>query len=847
MDGMLTDVTVLPRGSSAIAAQSVGDTTVTVEDVTNFATTVDPTDPGAENVGRLDICGVQYDYTAVDPATGIITLATPLTVAVADSDPVVTVAGGEVLQDWTAVVDPGEGDNLEIPMGYAFRALIPEGHYDPPVPVVVSDDLTELLDAPGRQPVLPAAAIDPTTLPDRQPTAPPDDSPTIRAYGDSSGITLVVDSIDQATVLDFYIDGVLTTEPQGLGTRSTVVRLSLDSTGSPFVGSINNPDGTVTPAKQYAFTVVARNIVGSAAASDPVTASLDMGVSPDFVIGKIMAGFVLAGQVQVGNITIDPAGGITIPLADGGLIKFPADGSPATITAILAAYKLVVMDKLTIQGANNLLAGLLTIQSSWVAPKNAPAVSGTMDNVRIPITGIPTSDIAGFPFGNYDSTRWWLLTVTAASTAAMYLVNKTTGAATLDPNFTQAVRAGTGGSYTRLGTSWYVLYPSPWTVKIYDSNWVQTGTIASGSLPQTDTAMMIGNDGTNLLFNRRTATVVESRSPSTGALVSSKTYTFASNIIPLGGLFDYTTTRWLTYGGNGVDYVRSYTVSGSSMAEQTTERFAPVANQKAASWDPTGTAFWAMCQDASGNKYLCKYSSLVLTTARSVTWTRYDNVGTPHESKPSPASAFSQTARQWMRIETDALPALPDVDDPNSVRIYVGNQLQTSAVTGQTAYTYGTTTSGAAAPTSEGFPAGSPKQIASQDTDANGPLLQFKGNGDYRLAGKNLDDTAWVNLTHQGSAGTVSWRRHNGLFELRVIATMSVANATKVTLVTTANGFPVGTYPLPQSATYMPIYGGFDSFFAGNVILNADGSIDLYQTSGATRAAVRAYINWPIT
>lgn len=162
MDGMLTDVVVLPGGSSATQAQAVGDLSVTVEDPTDFAATVDPTDPNEENVGTLDICGVRYDYTTVDPDAGVITLATPLSVAVDEADPVLVVSGGEIAQDWLAIVDLGDGDNVPVPLSFGTRALLPEGHYDPPVPVVVADDLSMIVDAPGWQPMLSNDAVPPS-------------------------------------------------------------------------------------------------------------------------------------------------------------------------------------------------------------------------------------------------------------------------------------------------------------------------------------------------------------------------------------------------------------------------------------------------------------------------------------------------------------------------------------------------------------------------------------------------------------------------------------------------------------------------------------------------------------
>lgn len=141
-DGMLVEVTVTNRQSHATQAQAIGDGTVTVEDPTQFA----------ETGGSLDIAGVGYDYTAADPDTGIITLATNLTAAVVEFDPVSVVAGGQVAQDFNAIVDFGEGANVTVEIPYALRSQLSEKAYDPPLPVKVSDDLTTLLGVDGQQP-----------------------------------------------------------------------------------------------------------------------------------------------------------------------------------------------------------------------------------------------------------------------------------------------------------------------------------------------------------------------------------------------------------------------------------------------------------------------------------------------------------------------------------------------------------------------------------------------------------------------------------------------------------------------------------------------------------------------
>jgi len=750
-----------------------------------------------------------------------------------------------------------DADYIEAVVPQNLRDRVPDGIRDVNQGEIVTIERLagswQITEVRGTALFIDASSLDPTTLPDRKPTAPPASSPAIRAFGDARGITLVAEGIDQTSVLDWYIDGVLSSEPQGVGSRATVVRLTKDSVGAGFV------DGNT-----YLFHVVARNIVGAAAASPDVSGQLNQGVSAEFVMARVVSGFVLAGAITVGNITITPGtgspgdpdydpGGINIPLADGGLIQFPADGSPAVITALLTAYRLTVMNYLTILGVNNVLAGLLTLQSSTVAPNQAPQVARSSVNPAQRI-GAGLNNLIVIGFGEYDSANWWAIAGydpagVAPVSVALYQVNKTTGAVTTLVSFASIDGAM---SATKIGTSYYVLAGDFWNGAVTMYRFSAAGAI-TGSWQLTNNwsgnPWCIGTDGTNILVGRGEAGKVDVRTTASPGSVSSTitipwsgTYTAVTR-----GSFDYGADRLLITANN---FTRSHTVSGTTATEVTTEAFIkthwPQTNGGIA-YDSTGGYWWSAQYDGTYN-YACRFSRQRTTaTGRSFTVTYAQGATPTYQSKPSPAATIDQTARSWIQVIGPTLPASPGVKDPDRIGIYLANQLQAFTAAASNFFWFGTSVTGAAAPTVEGFPPGTLGRLASQSTDANGALTQLYGNGDYRLGGKNLDDTVWVNLAHQGTAGTVSWRRHNGLFELRVIATMNVANATKVTLVTTANGFPVATYPLPGTATYMPIYGGFDSFFAGNVILNADGSIDLYQTSGATRAAVRAYINWPIT
>jgi hypothetical protein len=58
-----------PLGSVLAVSPAAGDTTITVEDTSDFD----------EQGGALRVAGQLVEYTSVDADTGVVTLATPLT------------------------------------------------------------------------------------------------------------------------------------------------------------------------------------------------------------------------------------------------------------------------------------------------------------------------------------------------------------------------------------------------------------------------------------------------------------------------------------------------------------------------------------------------------------------------------------------------------------------------------------------------------------------------------------------------------------------------------------------------------------------------------------------------
>lgn len=143
---LLEEVRSSPWGSVLAAAASVSDTELVVVNGSEF---------DAVEGGILDLNGARLAYTTVidgdlpdDPDT--IVLADPLAVAADAEDTVSVVIGGQIAEDVDAYVTMGEGDQIIVPLTVDQRSQWPLGVYDPPVPVVVSDDMRRLEDAPGR-------------------------------------------------------------------------------------------------------------------------------------------------------------------------------------------------------------------------------------------------------------------------------------------------------------------------------------------------------------------------------------------------------------------------------------------------------------------------------------------------------------------------------------------------------------------------------------------------------------------------------------------------------------------------------------------------------------------------
>lgn len=142
---MLLEVRAEARATALTAAAAESDTELVVDSAGDFDT----------DGGTLELNGVQLEYVSIawgttEEDSDTITLAEPLDVAADVDDLVVQVIGGVAAEDWYAIVDVGGGDPAHVPLSFPQRQTWAPGTYSPSVPVIVSEDLEHIEDAPGR-------------------------------------------------------------------------------------------------------------------------------------------------------------------------------------------------------------------------------------------------------------------------------------------------------------------------------------------------------------------------------------------------------------------------------------------------------------------------------------------------------------------------------------------------------------------------------------------------------------------------------------------------------------------------------------------------------------------------
>lgn len=266
MDGMLLEVEEVRLGSQLITDAATGTTEIQIADVTDFS----------DDGGRVMLGEDVYDYDTVvenddEEATGTLTLASGLTEDLPADEPIWVMVGESAATDVNAVIDLGlgDGDAVSIPIDYVDRPMWPVQVYEPPLPVVVADDLSSIEAVPGATPVIDGSYIDPDTLPPAEVGTdgePPEPVGPVQATGGVGTIHLRWDPVINHDPVTYLVYG--STETPVVADAAHLVATTVanfitvpgwdatpnlqadepdDPVGEPITGNITNPsfeDGT---------------------------------------------------------------------------------------------------------------------------------------------------------------------------------------------------------------------------------------------------------------------------------------------------------------------------------------------------------------------------------------------------------------------------------------------------------------------------------------------------------------------------------------------------------------------------------------------------------------------------
>lgn len=540
------------------------------------------------------------------------------------------------------------------------------------------------------------------------------------------------------------------------------------STASTFASIDKLADGTELDAETDYFTqVIARDADGSSAAS-PVSDAAQVrqadasSISVDYVYtrevqadqvvgGNFQGAYALLGALTVGNnISITPDGGIVINLANGGTISFPADGSDAYIQAMAHLLSATIDDNFTLNGIHNHLTGTLNLDAGVLAPGTAPSLAWTTSPDADGLQTVQATGFTGHPTG-------WVRWLTSG-TATTFTVYDSAGVSYTFPTLTSggvircAALIGTGSTAklyvltTGYGTGNVRAAPVFYSATNGDSSWTTVNNAAgsaSGDVFYSDGAQLLsmaispqssGSSTYGLSLNYWSLTSGNTTTGVWSALPSSVTDRTVKGF--WYGAGDYGANRMIVAtisdAGNVTNRVFTPTISSGLItgwgAELTANSFSSIRSTSDAVISYTNGHFYVW----DGASTIAKCSALTAALARSITYTWYDSdaTGGTHETTPSPAATITQLPRRFVKVTVPAPADQGGSDDPDSVRVYIGNHL-VSTLSGTVAYIIDNPAlTGAAAPTVNGF--NSTGKVGKFQTAGAAPfVLNGDGTGDW--------------------------------------------------------------------------------------------------------------------
>lgn len=691
--GQVLEVSITPAGGELATAHVLGDTTlelITVEELSDAP-------------GTVQIEGTNYDYTAIDRTTNIVTITVGTVIAYEEATKVLAMPYSE--EKWAMVEVQNSDEPISARVAHGLKDKMVDGVREPEeqetVVLEMKDGDWTVTDLIQEVPSVDGVYINPSTLPaPGGPTTVPGTSPDIKVSGNAAGLVVQANPVEAGTRIRYYVS---TTD--GFVPGPTTFYAESQSTVL-VVNSLPGSTDQLLPEVPYYVVAQAVNNIGvSPDLSNQASDTLHMDVVSSAILAELVAGFILTGKIQVGQAYIDANEGIVIPQPDGGTIKFPVNGDFAQITAHLIARSLNVSDNFTLNGQNNQLMGALVAAEGITKPQTAPLIS--QEHRAYHAFDVLGSNVFhGMMEDPADSTRWLFpfaffgtgvrkMTKAGLDWAGDLTISGIPSAISDFQPFGGMIYASGTSRYVMLGTAtnsdgtgagwWLVTFSRSGDTLSYTGRLEITKTTAT--FPYQIRMSYNSNTGDGHIWymneNADNKLRVIRFDPTSTPTRDSGTIA-AAVALPgkynIGGAYtgngDFGSQRHIVNlkGSSQLVFTGAY----NSLTRQPNDEFirAGNANIMGFCWD--GTRFWSF----NDNGDIYKHSTNKAPSGRSTvpiqarhTW--FDNAGTIHETDGGPIASMSLGARTWLRVETQPAPDTDgDPGDPekaDTIRVYVSS------------------------------------------------------------------------------------------------------------------------------------------------------------------------------
>lgn len=409
-NGLLTDVRWEWTGTEVTADLLTGVTVLPVLDPESI--TAD------ENVW---IAGTgSYRITDVDVDASTFTITPGLLLDIDRGTEVAKDIGGQPGRAWVAeVILPDAERPVEVPLTIHDLAVMPEGTYNPPVAIVLSDDLDSVENLPGSLPIVDGSYLlpDSVPLPPSSDGNPPPLSPQPEVI---SGIgafylrwTPPVNNDPMRFEVHVSPDSGFTPDADTLYSETSSYSVAVRN-----LATIDPNTGLPVPFdydQTYYFKIVAKDDDDAAAPSVETSGVLTKIVGPDIaantivgenIVGNTITGDKFAGQVVMGStistgivdddgnivgarVDLGPAGLRVVDSAGQDVFSVPLDSlESAKMRANFEMLSAQVLDNFTLYGLSNRIAtgSALFLASGVSAPAGTPTVSHVYDTIQFDTT-----------------------------------------------------------------------------------------------------------------------------------------------------------------------------------------------------------------------------------------------------------------------------------------------------------------------------------------------------------------------------------------------------------------------------------------------------------------------------